>query len=69
MNVGLGSIWCDSCPLKQLYDEKYSDLSRADFWVAAGNAVVFLTSINNSLDLRNTFYTLPATVLAVDSPL
>lgn len=56
MNVGLGSIWCDSCPLKQLYDEKYSDLSRADFWVAAGNAVIFLTSVNNSLDLRNTFY-------------
>lgn len=56
MNVGLGSIWCDSCPLKQLYDDKYSDLSRADFWVAAGNAVIFITSINNSLDLRNTFY-------------
>lgn len=56
MNVGLGSIWCDSCPLKQLYDEKYSDLSRADFWVAAGNAVIYLTSLNNALDLRNTFY-------------
>ena len=56
MNVGLGSIWCDSCPLKQLYDQKYSDLSRADFWVAAANAVIYLTSIDNSLDLRDTFY-------------
>ncbi|KAL3788690.1 hypothetical protein HJC23_001889 [Cyclotella cryptica] len=56
MNVGLSSIWCDSCPLKQLYDAKYSDLSRADFWVAAGNAVIYLTSVNNELDLRNTYY-------------
>ena len=56
MNAGLGSIWCDRCSLKQLYDKKYSDLSRADFWVAAANAVIYLTSIDNSLDLRNTFY-------------
>ena len=56
MNVGLSSIWCDSCPLTQLYEAKYSDLSRADFWVAAGNAVIYLTSVNNELDLRNTYY-------------
>jgi len=56
MNAGLASIWCDSCPLKQLYDQKYIDLSRADFWVAAANAVIYHTSINNALDLRNTFY-------------
>lgn len=55
MNAGLSSIWCDSCPLKQLYDAKYSDLSRADFWVVAANAVIYLTSVNNELDLRNTF--------------
>lgn len=54
-NVGLSSIWCDSCPLKQLYDTKYSDLSRADFWVASANAVIYLTSVNNALDLRNAF--------------
>eukprot|EP00956_Cyclotella_meneghiniana_P044991 scaffold347990_cov96-Cyclotella_meneghiniana.AAC.1 len=54
-NVGLSSIWCDSCPLKQMYDVKYGDLSRADFWVAAANAVVYLTSVNNELDLRSTF--------------
>lgn len=54
-NAGLSSIWCDSCPLKQLYDSKYSDLSRADFWVASANAVIYLTSVNNELDLRNTF--------------
>lgn len=56
MNVGLSSIWCDTCLLKQLYDSKYSDLSRADFWVASANAVIYLTSVNNSLDLRNTYY-------------
>ncbi|KAL7508673.1 hypothetical protein ACHAXN_005765 [Cyclotella atomus] len=54
-NAGLTSIWCDSCPLKQLYDSKYSDLSRADFWVASANAVIYLTSVNNALDLRNAF--------------
>lgn len=55
-NAGLSSIWCNNCPLTKLYNKKYSDISRADFWVIAGNAVIRLTSINKALDLRNTFY-------------
>jgi hypothetical protein len=31
-------------------------LSRADFWIASANAVIYLTSVNNELDLRNTFF-------------
>ena len=54
-NDGLETIWCNSCPLKRMYDEKYSFLSRADFWIASANAVIRQTSINNSLDLKDTF--------------
>jgi len=60
-NAGLGSIWGTeggkSTPLKKLYDTKYKDLgiSRGDFWVASANAVIHLTSVNNALDLRDTF--------------
>ena len=56
-NAGLETIWCHSCPLKVLFDTKYSKLgiSRADFWIASANAVIHQTSINNSLDLRSTF--------------
>ena len=55
-NTGLETIWCDNCPLKKLYQAKYSRISRADFWVIAGNAVIRQTSINNALDLKKTFY-------------
>ena len=54
-NAGLDTIWCRSCPLKILYDEKYSHLSRADYWIAAANAVVRQTSVNKQLDLKDTF--------------
>ncbi|KAL7529151.1 hypothetical protein ACHAXR_004105 [Thalassiosira sp. AJA248-18] len=54
-NDGLETIWCRSCPLKVLYDSKYSNLSRGDFWIASANAVIRQTSINNSLDLKETF--------------
>ena len=51
-NVGLPDLWCDdatACPFKALYDEAYASImSRADFWVAAANAVIF-----NSSPLRN----------------
>eukprot|EP00985_Skeletonema_marinoi_P027084 scaffold21705_cov110-Skeletonema_marinoi.AAC.1 len=55
-NNGLETIWCvDGCPLTQIYQEKYSVMSRADFWVASANAVVKLSSPNNELDLKSTF--------------
>lgn len=56
-NAGLETIWCDDselCLLKQVYDEKYSFISRADFWVAAANAVIKISS-NGGLDLKSTF--------------
>ncbi|KAL7535299.1 hypothetical protein ACHAXR_007067 [Thalassiosira sp. AJA248-18] len=55
-NAGLPEeIWCPNCTLTMLYEEKYSHVSRGDFWVASANAVVRQTSINNTLDLRETF--------------
>ena len=55
INIGLEEIWCDGCPLKDLYDTKYNHLSRADFWIASSNAVIRHTSIDGALDLRHTF--------------
>jgi hypothetical protein len=55
-NAGLPeSVWCDTCTLKLLYESKYTHVSRADFWVAAANAVIRQTSIDSVLDLRDTF--------------
>ena len=54
-NAGLDTIWCQDCKLRELYRNRYSHLSRADFWIAAANAVIRQTSISNSLDLRETF--------------
>ena len=55
-NAGLPTdVWCANCTLKLLHDERYSRVSRADFWIAAANAVIRQTSINNSLDMRDTF--------------
>lgn len=54
-NAGLDTIWCTECKLRELYRDKYPHLSRADFWIAAANAVIRQTSISNSLDLRETF--------------
>jgi hypothetical protein len=55
-NAGLPDLWCDdaaSCPFKALYDESYSSImSRADFWIAAANAVIWNSSAgNNPLDI------------------
>ncbi|EJK73284.1 hypothetical protein THAOC_05100, partial [Thalassiosira oceanica] len=58
INSGLPEdIWCDECPLTLVYNRKYrpNNIGRADFWVAAGNAVIRQTSINNDLDMRSSF--------------
>mmetsp|Transcript_34571 Transcript_34571/g.74986 ORF Transcript_34571/g.74986 Transcript_34571/m.74986 type:complete len:642 (-) Transcript_34571:215-2140(-) len=49
-NAGLETIWCDNhgvCPLRALYDDVYAPLNvgRADFWVAAANAVISIASL------------------------
>ena len=49
------SVWCETCLLRVLYENKYNFLSRADFWIASSNAVIRQTSINNSLDLKEQF--------------
>lgn len=57
-NAGLpDDLWCEGCLLTNLYASKYSErqISRADFWIACANAVIRQTSVNNGLDLRDTF--------------
>ncbi|KAL7518705.1 hypothetical protein ACHAWX_003515 [Stephanocyclus meneghinianus] len=55
-NMGLPqSVWCTSCLLRGLYEAKYQHISRADFWIASANAVIRQTSLNNTLDLKETF--------------
>ncbi|EJK71198.1 hypothetical protein THAOC_07387 [Thalassiosira oceanica] len=58
-NAGLPGLWCDDCALTEIYNvyagEPYF-LSRADFWVAAANAVMHITSPEGEkLDLASTF--------------
>lgn len=53
-NAGLEDIWCTDCDLTTVYLESYSHISRADFWVAAANAVIRQTS-NDGLNLKSTF--------------
>ena len=57
-NAGLPEdLWCEGCLLTNLYQSKYSErqISRADFWIASANAVIRQTSVDNALDLRDTF--------------
>jgi hypothetical protein len=55
-NAGLPEeVWCADCALKSLHDGRYSHVSRADFWIAAANAVIRQTSIDNALDMRDAF--------------
>jgi hypothetical protein len=55
-NAGLPeAVWCKNCLLRGLHETKYSFISRADFWIASANAVIRQTSVDNVLDLRNTF--------------
>ena len=56
-NAGLNTLWNENSALYKLYESKHSDtLSRADFWVMAGNSVVRQTSVGTGLDLVDTFY-------------
>jgi len=55
-NAGLSSVWNEHTPLHHLYENEYSDISVPDFWVAVANAVVRQTSVDNDLDLVNTYY-------------
>jgi hypothetical protein len=57
-NQGLGSIWTPGAQLYELYQTKYSWISRADFWVASANAVIKITSVNNINTAYNIGYTL-----------
>ncbi|KAL3907688.1 MAG: hypothetical protein SGARI_003413, partial [Bacillariaceae sp.] len=47
-NAGLDTIWCEdavACPLKEIYTNTFAAVvGRADFWVAAANAVIQITS-------------------------
>jgi len=56
-NAGLPEdVWCTTCWLTILYETKYkSFVSRADFWIITANAVIRQTSVDNALDLRDTF--------------
>lgn len=57
-NKGMwGSIWCDdgSCELTNVYEERFSHISKADYWIACANAVVRQRSVDQSLDLIDTF--------------
>lgn len=54
-NAGLNTIWNEHSPLFKLYQRKYSDISRADFWVIVANAIVRQTSVDSDLDLKDTF--------------
>ena len=55
-NSGLPQdIWCDNgCPLTEVYNSNFAHISKADFWIAAANAVIRLAS-NNGLDLKSTY--------------
>lgn len=54
-NAGLDTIWCDDCPLTLLHRRRYQSISRADFWIAAANAVVRRQSAGDGPDLRAAF--------------
>lgn len=53
-NAGLEDIWCTGCDLTTLYDETYSHVSKADFWVVAANSVIRQTS-SDALNLKDSF--------------
>ena len=38
-----------------LYERRYSHVTRADFWIASANAVMYHASLDNALNLRETF--------------
>jgi len=54
-NAGLDTIWCKNCALTRLHRDSYSELSKADFWIASANAVLRITSVDNELDMTDDF--------------
>jgi hypothetical protein len=44
-----------SCELTNVYNRKYSHVSKADFWIASANAVIRQLSVDQSLNLEHTF--------------
>ncbi len=54
-NAGLDFVWSDRSALRQLHVQKYSHISKADFWIACANAAIRQTSIGQRLDMKNSF--------------
>eukprot|EP00986_Skeletonema_menzelii_P015143 scaffold11068_cov129-Skeletonema_menzelii.AAC.5 len=54
-NAGLENVWSSGSALMQVYDQKYSQLSIADFWVACANAAIRQSSIGQQLDMKDSF--------------
>jgi hypothetical protein len=58
-NAGLNSVWHEGSDLFELWQNKYPDISWADFWIMAANAIIFDTSEEDEsggkLDLVDTF--------------
>ena len=55
-NKGLSTIWGKGTWLWNLYHNKYSHLSKADFWLIVSSAVVKHLSIGHALDMKETYY-------------
>mmetsp|Transcript_23117 Transcript_23117/g.50063 ORF Transcript_23117/g.50063 Transcript_23117/m.50063 type:complete len:557 (-) Transcript_23117:185-1855(-) len=55
-NAGLSTIWNEHSAVHKLHVQKYSHISRGDWWVLIANAVIHLTSVDQALDLKRTFY-------------
>ena len=53
-NSGLPQdVWCDTgCPLTDVYNNNFSHISKADFWIAAGERydAIFCCKIHQCLD-------------------
>ena len=54
-NAGLSDIWSPGRPLFELHRNKYSHISKADFWAASANAVIRQTSVGNALNMKTSF--------------
>ena len=54
-NSGLPQdVWCEGCPLTEVYENNFFHLSKADFWIASANAVIRIAS-NNELDMKSDY--------------
>ena len=64
-NSGLPQdVWCDTgCPLTDLYNSNFSHISKADFWIAAGEQFVYFLLLKSSVSgLYHMVYILSLTV-------